>query len=1022
MPSMFIEGHSKKVEEFIKSSHLNKNSEKGSFRGIEKKKIFILIKSKMGYLIPFNAKCTVFDDNDFSNNFIIKAHLLQSETKSMYAYYILTKNDFIVDSISSSAIHLGFSMDLLKKYVIKLNLLIRTSKDMNINLFEKYTVFEEEPKKIIWVFPDKIYPKNNSIKRKEEKIDDLIRISHKKKLNLQIIEMKYKEGEIIGFIFKFFEIQSKIKNETYSQGLIPSFKNEIIFDLLNLNYIRTVIVDKKSGLRNLREKDQNFESIKSINKKINEKKTRKSDLYYDLSENSSGFGEFTEILLTKEKIMELQTKDSNGIESFINLLPFYGEDISLIKQRPNKEQYLSGKVREPKIRIDVNKFINRMYFRIKIISTSYISVKKSQRESLILNENKGIKNNSISSIIVKHNETHTSNEKDEINKEIIGDYTLTLVNIFSKKNIKTLKLVDLCIFIIVISFIIIDFYFMKLYLSNYKTKFLNMDNSYKILSNILYTKYFVTEAIITNTIQNYIISDIIGKINYLNYIKKELANLHDEFINLYESFNALKEKFSKQFTNYISYTNFTIKTLNNGNPKYEILPFISIMNKLSTSVYYLSTIPDLESINMNNKYSYELMLNLINIYYYAFVNASILIFEDMNESTKNPCFIINIIILLSLIISVLSVLLFYNIITKLLIDREKPINLFLTIKKKLFEFLKISTENFSNKILNKFFGNEENEEESQQEYKRNINTNDINISKFKAFHENNINKTYKKGGALFSYLFQLICFLFIFELYLILKFFNFRRFFSQVYEYNNIYNTTNLSHILIVIRINIVKQYLFNKTLPQSMLNEELDSINHSFSNSFFHLSTQLARTIFETYKVNNFLKGEYKNFFEKYINNDFSKIIENEGIKNNSFFNKRIKYGYKPVAMEAIELFRSLLIQYYLEIERNNNMTNLLINDEKWYDLHQLLINLVKKWNHEIIEEMNSCFYSMIDNLETIYLSLFILIIILIILSYCIIWKSYEEKFYNILIKSYDLINLIPKEIKSIIISKLNE
>ena len=169
-------------------------------------------------------------------------------------------------------------------------------------------------------------------------------------------------------------------------------------------------------------------------------------------------------------------------------------------------------------------------------------------------------------------------------------------------------------------------------------------------------------------------------------------------------------------------------------------------------------------------------------------------------------------------------------------------------------------------------------------------------------------------------------------------------------------------------------------------------------------------------------MKGEYKNFFEKYINNDFSKIIENEGIINNSFFNKRIKYGYKPVAMETIELFRSLLIQYYLEFERNNNISNLLINDEKWYDLHQLLINLVKKWNHEIIEEMNSCFYSMIDNLETIYLSLFILIIILIILSYCIIWKTYEEKFYNILTKSYDLINLIPKEIKSIIISKLNE
>ena len=36
--------------------------------------------------------------------------------------------------------------------------------------------------------------------------------------------------------------------------------------------------------------------------------------------------------------------------------------------------------------------------------------------------------------------------------------------------------------------------------------------------------------------------------------------------------------------------------------------------------------------------------------------------------------------------------------TKLDDDREKPINLFLTIKKKVFEDLKSSSENFSNKL------------------------------------------------------------------------------------------------------------------------------------------------------------------------------------------------------------------------------------------------------------------------------------------------------------------------------------
>ena len=68
-------------------------------------------------------------------------------------------------------------------------------------------------------------------------------------------------------------------------------------------------------------------------------------------------------------------------------------------------------------------------------------------------------------------------------------------------------------------------------------------------------------------------------------------------------------------------------------------------------------------------------------------------------------------------------------------DREKPINLFLTIKKKIFEDLKNASESFSNKLLNKFFGNEDNEEESQKDYQTNIKANDINIIKFKAPNE-----------------------------------------------------------------------------------------------------------------------------------------------------------------------------------------------------------------------------------------------------------------------------------------------
>ena len=191
IPSPLISGHEEKMKEYINNYHIQRNSEEDSFQNGDKNKIFTLFKDKMGYLIPFNTKYTIFDDNDFSNSFLIKTKLELTDSKSTYAYYILAKSDLSVESISSSAINLGLSNDLLKKYVIKINILIRNSKDSTLNLFDKYKEYLEEPKRIIWVYPDIIYPKNNIFKKKNMSTQDLIKISNKNAFYLQIIEMKY---------------------------------------------------------------------------------------------------------------------------------------------------------------------------------------------------------------------------------------------------------------------------------------------------------------------------------------------------------------------------------------------------------------------------------------------------------------------------------------------------------------------------------------------------------------------------------------------------------------------------------------------------------------------------------------------------------------------------------------------------------------------------------------------------------------------------------------------------------------
>ena len=62
------------------------------------------------------------------------------------------------------------------------------------------------------------------------------------------------------------------------------------------------------------------------------------------------------------------------------------------------------------------------------------------------------------------------------------------------------------------------------------------------------------------------------------------------------------------------------------------------------------------------------------------------------------------------------------------------------------------------------------------------------------------------------------------------------------------------------------------------------------------------------------------------------------------------------------------------------------------------------------------------LNKVKVIQISLFIIVIAILILSYFILWKSYEESLALLLEKSFELIKLIPEEIKYIIVNKLNE
>ncbi len=81
-----------------------------------------------------------------------------------------------------------------------------------------------------------------------------------------------------------------------------------------------------------------------------------------------------------------------------------------------------------------------------------------------------------------------------------------------------------------------------------------------------------------------------------------------------------------------------------------------------------------------------------------------------------------------------------------------------------------------------------------------------------------------------------------------------------------------------------------------------------------------------------------------------------------------------------------------------------------------------MRPWYNKLIDILDDEENSFSNQAKVVQISVFIVVIAIFILGYFIIWKSYEENLSVLLQRSFDLINLIPEEIKYLIVSKLNE
>jgi hypothetical protein len=493
---------------------------------------------------------------------------------------------------------------------------------------------------------------------------------------------------------------------------IPKSNQKLImFDLLYLRYFRTLLVSEKSGLRNYRnpehEKEKIIKDNTDLELKKNHKKNKKSsaveeeDDYYSENSDKKGY------LLTKEKILELQVHNYIEIRNFIYSLPLYGGDVALERFRPNGDKYSASKITESLIKINMSHFCKRMDERFRKEQT----LKRKKNKYITNSNNNGLpespKSESTNNILYSSNnppshelsKASSTLQNEDMNKGLSSDSS-NLANIFKANTITYIKILINFTFIGTLALIITEFLITYNHMNTLGIKFEFLKNSYVILNNMFYTKHYVTEGVIAYTLSKNNIDYKPTQYNennvdkYLTYISNKLATNREELTKYYDTFTS--NQICKEYKNYIGKTiNISTITVNTEDK----LPLLlnSAMTRISSSINDLVSNPKL--MHMGNRNTYELMHNLLNEYYTNWGEVISILLQDSFEVTKLYISLLAI-VLSYLIISIIIIIVFLKLLSIFSLDREKPINLFLTLKKAVFENLKNAAENFSNKIFN----------------------------------------------------------------------------------------------------------------------------------------------------------------------------------------------------------------------------------------------------------------------------------------------------------------------------------
>ena len=160
---------------------------------------------------------------------------------------------------------------------------------------------------------------------------------------------------------------------------------------------------------------------------------------------------------------------------------------------------------------------------------------------------------------------------------------------------------------------------------------------------------------------------------------------------------------------------------------------------------------------------------------------------------------------------------------------------------------------------------------------------------------------------------------------------------------------------------------------------------------------------------------------FSSYKNGDFNEIITKPIEEDKNYYVE----GLKKNILRQYDIIRYISlrrINIKIGTYEDDETPNLLLNETKWEELNHLVENIMRPWFLGIVNTLNTEFNKYYDEAQLVHISVYISLLVVIVLLYCIVWRSYEESLKALLKISFDLINLIPEEIKYLIVTKLNE